>query len=101
MAFVTVARLSELTVGEGICVGVNDKEIALFLVDGKCYAIDEICPHRQAPLHEGTCIGLEVVCPWHNSTFNLETGEHKNPPAKQGVKAYRVQIVGDEVQVDL
>jgi len=101
MAFVTVAKLSQLLPGQGECIEVNGKRLALFLVDGKAYAIDEICPHRQAPLHEGECVGLEVVCPWHNSSFSLETGNHRNPPAKTGVKAYKTQIVGDEVQVEV
>jgi 3-phenylpropionate/trans-cinnamate dioxygenase ferredoxin component len=101
MAFVTVARLSDLAPGRGICVEANGKKLALFLSDGKCYAIDEICPHRQAPLHEGYCAGGEVTCPWHATRFNLETGEHKSPPAKRGVTAYKVQVVGDDVQVDV
>lgn len=101
MAFVTVARLSNLLPQQGECIEVGGKKLALFLVDGKVYAIDEVCPHRQAPLHEGECVGLEVVCPWHNSSFSLETGAHRNPPAKMGVKAYKAQIVGDEVQVEV
>jgi 3-phenylpropionate/trans-cinnamate dioxygenase ferredoxin component len=101
MAFVTVARLSDLVPGRGICVDANGKKLALFLSDGKCYAIDEICPHRQAPLHEGYCAGVEVTCPWHATRFNLETGEHKSPPAKRGVTAYKVQVVGNDVQVDV
>lgn len=101
MAFVTVAKQSELIPEQGICVELEGRKLALFLVEGKAYAIDEICPHRQAPLHEGECIGLEVVCPWHASSFSLETGAHRNPPAKNGVKAYKTQIVGDEVQVEI
>jgi nitrite reductase/ring-hydroxylating ferredoxin subunit len=101
MPFVTVVRFSELIPGQGESIEVNGKKLAIFLVDGKCYAIDGMCPHRDAPLHDGQCVGLEVVCPWHASTFSLETGMHRNPPAKKGVQAYRVQIVGDEVQVDL
>jgi nitrite reductase/ring-hydroxylating ferredoxin subunit len=101
MALVTVARLSDLTPGKGVCVEAGGKKLALFLVEGKCYAIDEFCPHRNAPLHEGQCVGTEVVCPWHASWFNLETGAHRCPPAKRGVNAYRVQMTGEEVQIEV
>jgi 3-phenylpropionate/trans-cinnamate dioxygenase ferredoxin component len=101
MAFVTVARLSDLTPGKGVCVQAGGKKLALFLVDGRCYAIDEFCPHRNAPLHEGTCVGAEVVCPWHASWFSLETGANRNPPAKKPVTAYKTQIVGEDVQVEV
>ncbi len=101
MAFVTVARLDTLTPGKGICVEAGGKKLALFLVDGRCYAIDEICTHRNAPLHEGTCYGTEVVCPYHGARFDLATGAHRSPPAKTGVKAYAVQVVENEVQVEV
>ena len=101
MAFVTVARFSELIEGEGVCVDAGGVKMALFRIGDKCFAIDEICPHRDAPLHEGYVEGMEVECPWHASRFHLETGAHRNPPAKRGVTAYKVQVVGDEVQVDV
>jgi nitrite reductase/ring-hydroxylating ferredoxin subunit len=101
MAFVTVARVSDLVPGKGVCVEANGKKLALFLSDGKYYAIDEFCTHRNAPLHEGSCYGALVMCPWHNSLFDLATGAPRNPPAKTGVRAYPVQIVGDDVQVDV
>jgi nitrite reductase/ring-hydroxylating ferredoxin subunit len=91
MAFVTVARFSTLIEGEGICVEAGGKKLALF----------RICPHRDAPLHEGFVEGLEVECPWHASRFHLETGAHRHPPAKRGVTSYKVQIVGDDVRVDV
>ena len=101
MAFVTVARFSTLVEGEGVCVDAGGKKLALFRVGEKCYAIDDICPHRDAPLHEGWVEGLEVECPLHASRFNLETGAFRNPPAKRGVTAYQCQVVGDDVQVDV
>lgn len=101
MAFVTVAQLSALTPGKGICVTANGKQLALFVIDGKGYAVDELCPHRNAPLHEGTCVGLEVRCPFHGTHFDLSTGVHRYPPCKSDIKAYAVQIVGDAVQVDV
>jgi nitrite reductase/ring-hydroxylating ferredoxin subunit len=101
MAFVTVARLSDLAPGRGVCVETGGKKLALFLVDGKCFAIDEFCPHRQAPLHEGYCLGAEIQCPWHATRFDLATGEHRSPPAKRGVTSYKVQIVADDVQVEV
>ena len=101
MAFTTVARLADLVEGEGVCVEAGGKKLALFLIDGKCYAIDELCPHRNAPLHEGECFGLEVVCPWHATSFDLETGKHKNPPAKKDVRAYKTQVVDGVVQVEV
>src|SRR5262245_38423341 len=101
MPFVTVARFSDLSDGVGVCVVVAGKKLALFRVGDRCYAIDDRCPHRDAPLHQGYCEGLEVECPWHASRFHLETGAHRHPPAKTGVTAYKVQVVENDVQVEV
>ena len=101
MPIVTVAKFSALTPGKGQCVEAGGKKLALFVVDGKAYAIDDLCPHRNAPLHEGRCVGTEVICPFHGTHFDLATGAHRYPPCKSDVKAYKVQIVGDEVVVEV
>jgi 3-phenylpropionate/trans-cinnamate dioxygenase ferredoxin subunit len=101
MALVTVARLSELVPGRGVSVLANGRRLALFLVEGRCYAIDDNCTHRTTPLSEGSCFGTEVICPLHGARFDLATGEHRSPPAKTGVRAYAVRVEGDEVQVEV
>jgi 3-phenylpropionate/trans-cinnamate dioxygenase ferredoxin subunit len=101
MALVTVARLSELVPGRGVSVLANGRRLALFLVEGRCYAIDDNCTHRTTPLSEGSCFGTEVICPLHGARFDLATGEHRSPPAKTGVRAYAVLVEGDEVQVEV
>lgn len=101
MAWVTVAEIGTLTPGQGVCVEAAGKKLALFLIDGQGYAVDELCPHRDAPLHEGTCVGLEVRCPFHGTHFDLVTGLHRYPPCKSDINAYPVQIVGTAVQVNV
>jgi nitrite reductase/ring-hydroxylating ferredoxin subunit len=101
MAFVKAATVAELQPGKGKQVAISDKQIALFNIDGAFYAIEDQCTHRGAPLSEGECEGTEVTCPWHGARFDLKTGAHLSPPAPRGVTAFRVQVVGDEVQVDV
>jgi nitrite reductase/ring-hydroxylating ferredoxin subunit len=101
MAFVTVATTQEVPAGRGKQVTVQGKTLALFNVDGTVYAIDDTCTHRAASLAEGECDGTEVICPWHGARFDLVTGIHKCPPASRGVAAYKVQVIGEEIQVDV
>jgi len=101
MAFTKVATTQEIAPGQGKQVTVNGRTLALFNDGGTFYAIDDTCTHRGAPLHEGECLGKEVICPWHGARFDLATGQNLSPPASSGVRAYPVQVVGDEVQVDV
>jgi nitrite reductase/ring-hydroxylating ferredoxin subunit len=101
MAFVKVAAVQEVPPGTARQVKVGGKTLALFNVAGTFYAIDDTCPHRGASLAEGELEGHEVVCPWHAAVFDVTTGAHLSPPARSDVACYKVQLVGDEVQVDV
>jgi nitrite reductase/ring-hydroxylating ferredoxin subunit len=101
MAFTKVATVQEIPAGQAKKVRVGDKDIALFNINGTFCAIDDTCPHRGGPLSEGELNDLEVTCPWHGARFNLSTGAHLSPPANRDVKAYQVQVVGDDVQIDV
>ena len=70
-----VAVVSEVPLGAGIKVSVENDEIALFNLNGEIYAINDLCPHRGAPLSEGFLEDGKVFCPWHCFDFNLLTGE--------------------------
>ena len=101
MPFITAAKIGDIPPGKGKQIDIGGKTLALFNCDGAYYALDNTCTHRSAPLAEGDCAGGEVQCPWHGARFSLSSGAHLSPPAPRGVKAYPLQIVGDEIQVDV
>lgn len=98
--FKTVCRVGEITEGEGKTVSVNGKLVALFHCDGELKAIDDMCPHMGASLAGGHVEGDIVTCPWHAWRFRLSDGAWAdNPRIKIG--CYKVQVVGDEIQVEV
>ena len=101
MAFTKVAAVGDVAPGKSKQVTVNGRKIGVYNVNGCYHAIDDTCPHRGAPLSEGDCEGTVVICPWHGAQFDVTTGSHLSPPASRGVAAYKVQVVGDEIQVDV
>ena len=98
---VKVARVSELSAGEGIVVDAKGQSIALFNVDGTFTAIDNTCTHVGGPLGEGALVGDIVNCPWHDAGFNVKTGACTGGPAKSDVKNFPVKVEGDDVLVEL
>jgi nitrite reductase (NADH) small subunit len=97
--FVKVAKKSEIPSDHGLCVQAGGREIALFNVGGKVYAIDQICPHAGGPLAEGAVHGDQVMCPWHGWEFNVKTGTCAfNAAIKQDV--FKVKEDGDDVYVE-
>jgi nitrite reductase/ring-hydroxylating ferredoxin subunit len=101
MAFTRIAGVADVPAGSAKQVAVNGRMLALFNVGGTIYVLDDTCPHRGGPLSEGEVQGTQVTCPWHGASFDLATGQHLSPPAPHGVHAYKAQVVGDEIQVEI
>jgi nitrite reductase/ring-hydroxylating ferredoxin subunit len=62
-------------------------------------AVRATCPHRGAPLEEGTIADDAIVCPWHGSTFALADGSVRAGPAAVPLGAYDVRVVDGAVEV--
>ena len=101
MAFTKVAKVQEVPPGAAKQITVQGRPVGLYNVGGSFYALEDTCPHRGASLSEGVCEGTEVICPWHGARFDLTSGSHLSPPAPRGVAAFKVQIVGDEIHIDV
>lgn len=62
--------------GEGKHIDVdNSPGIALFCQAGKYFAVEDNCPHANAPLNDGTVCRGVVTCSWHDWQFDMNTGE--------------------------
>jgi len=101
MAFRRVGSISQLPPGQMLELEISDEErVVVCNVDGKLYAMDGVCPHRNGPLAQGALQGTMVVCPWHAWEFDCISGEHDyNPDLK--LKLFPVELQGDEIWVDL
>jgi nitrite reductase (NADH) small subunit len=61
--------------GEGRVYEIGLLAIAVFHTkEGKVYATQARCPHRDGPLVDGLIGAGKVVCPLHSYKFDLETG---------------------------
>ena len=81
-------------------IDLDGRAVALFNIDGRFYAVDDICTHRGGPLSRGQVTGTGVVCPWHGAQFDLETGNALRPPASRSVGVYRVIGEGEQIKTD-
>lgn len=78
-------------------VAVGDTIATVARTRGRLCAFQEFCTHRQGPLSEGRIVGGQVVCPWHASRFNAETGEVIQGPAKVALRTFPVDEHGGKV----
>jgi glycine betaine catabolism B len=95
--FVKVADTKDIQPSHMKGVQVDGENICVVNVEGKYFAINNICTHEGGPLADGTLDGYEVECPWHGSKFDVRTGEVKNPPATEPEPTYEVKIEGPDI----
>lgn len=77
-------------------VEVNGEKICLANVEGKYYAIGNVCTHLGGPLAQGKLEDYEVQCPWHGSRFDIRTGKVVRPPAMRSEPTYEIKIEEDD-----
>lgn len=100
--FKTVAKVGEIVEGQGLACEVDGQMVAVFLEQGKYYAIEDSCPHQGAPLSDGIVFDKCVTCTWHGWRFSLEDGRWMDSPkSRTRVASYPVRVEGDEIQVSV
>lgn len=89
-----LARLEDIPEqGSLLVTGPHGEKIALFKKDDKVYALDDCCPHMDAPLSEGEVENGVVTCPWHGWKFQVDTGICLNMP---GQDAFAIDLIVEE-----
>ncbi|MFQ6011775.1 MAG: Rieske (2Fe-2S) protein [Nitrososphaerales archaeon] len=103
---IKVAKVGDLKPGEGHIVLVDEKELALFNVDGEFYAVDNLCRHEGGPIGDGDLEDNIVTCPMHGWLYDVVTGTFVGDPTgefqtdpKLNLKTYKVVIENKEVKV--
>jgi nitrite reductase/ring-hydroxylating ferredoxin subunit len=94
-----VARRSEVPPGKMITVaGIDRVDVCLVNMDGKYFALSNICTHKGAPLNRGTLKGNYVVCPWHKANFRAEDGR-AFWPAERALRKFEVKVDSDYIYI--
>jgi len=96
--------IGQLPHEQGRCFVANERQIAVFRFrDGRVFAIDNRCPHRNGPLSEGV-VGIDpasgaeaVVCPLHGYKFSLRDG--RGLETELHARIYRAEVRGGRVFV--
>ena len=90
--WVRVGTTAELLPGEFRIVFDGDVAIAVFNIEGRFYAVEDVCTHDGGELAGGEIHGFEIECPRHGARFDLRTGAALCPPAYQPTATFPVKL---------
>jgi nitrite reductase/ring-hydroxylating ferredoxin subunit/uncharacterized membrane protein len=66
---------------------------------GEVAAFGEFCPHLAAPMADGWVDRGRIVCPWHGSWFEAESGDVLRGPAAAPLPCYEARLADGMIEV--
>ncbi len=99
--FIDIVAADELHVGKTMKVSTEIGDILLANVDGKIYAVDDMCTHEDSSLSLGCLKGNLISCTLHGSRFDVSTGQPMEEPATETLRRYPVRMQNKRIQVCL
>jgi nitrite reductase/ring-hydroxylating ferredoxin subunit len=102
MAKVVVGKTLDVQEGKMVHITAAGKEIVVTKFNGNYYAMDNICTHAGAELHEGELNNSELICPWHGAKWDIKTGSLISFPQKlKPLRSHKVLIENDTLYVEM
>lgn len=94
--FVTVGRVEDWVDKQVREVKVHKKPMSVIRLGERFFALNSICPHMGGPMSCGRIEDGKIYCPWHDWSFEVETG---CSPNGHRLERYQVKVEDGEVKV--
>lgn len=99
LIFKRVAQQSQVLEGKMLEVQVDDLSIVICHSKDGWHALDNICSHALAKMHEGRLRGFRLICPLHGAAFDCRSGAVLGAPAIAPLKTYPIRCVGEDLEI--
>lgn len=101
MAWVAIEDVPVVAEGEKQSFRCEGLDILMCRVEGRLYAVEDLCSHARSPLSRGILRGHTIVCPLHGARFDVRDGSHLAAPASTGIACYTVEERDGSIRIDL
>ena len=99
--YIEVASLADILPGKTLKITTTIGDILLANVEGKIYAVDDMCTHEDSSLSLGCLKNDLISCTLHGSRFNVRTGQPMEEPATEPLNCYPVRVVDERIEICL
>jgi nitrite reductase/ring-hydroxylating ferredoxin subunit len=98
-AWQRVAAAEDVPEGEVLALRLGERQVALYNVEGRIYATDNVCTHAYALLSDGWLDGTVVECPLHGGQFDVTTGEALSSPCERALSTFPTRVAEGQVEI--
>ncbi|MFC1962149.1 Rieske (2Fe-2S) protein [Chloroflexota bacterium] len=113
--FNDVGKLKDFKNGKKKKITVQGHEILIAMVEGKLYAVDNLCTHLEGNLSKGKLKSTIIECPLHGTQFDLQDGKvvrwlkgygslsrvDEEFKKSRALKTYDVKVDGEIVSIEV
>ena len=82
-----------------LAVDVDGRALVVCHASEGWFAVDDVCTHAEARLHEGWLRGCKLVCPLHGAAFDVRDGRVLGPPAFHWLVTHALRVSDGRVFV--
>ena len=93
-------NLSQLAEGKMMGVELGGRAIVVCRTKDGVTALDNVCSHAYALMHEGRLRGNRLICPLHGASFDCRSGAVLGAPATSPLATFAVRV-GDDGAVEV
>ena len=97
--FSPITSLAALPAGSMHACTVAGRDIVLCHTKDGVFALDNICTHALAHMHEGRLRGTRLICPLHGASFDVRDGRVLGAPATKALATYPTRVVDGIIEV--
>jgi 3-phenylpropionate/trans-cinnamate dioxygenase ferredoxin subunit len=96
-----VVDASGLAPGATRALEIDGHRVLLCNVDGKIFAVRNVCPHQEFGLDDARLRGSVLECSLHGGRFDVRDGCPVRAPTKNALDTYPVRSGGPTVEIAL
>lgn len=99
--WICVAKRNQVSPDTPLTVERGERGVGIYELDGRIYAMEDVCPHAYALLSQGFIQDGTVECPLHAAIFDIKTGQCVDGPGGRDLETYPVQIEGENLYIQI
>ena len=99
--YVRVADVQDIPRNEMRAFEVSGQKLLVADVEGRLYAVENRCPHRDYPLFLGSLQGRILTCGFHYNKFDVTTGEALGPVTRVSLKTYEIKTKDSSIYIKM